>query len=145
MSDACARGGRRRHASGLALLCAKPAPMGRRRDLLIELVNDEPAHRVDEKDAVIDDGIGGHKRHAPSLRPSSTYPQLSTGRRAGEHAEPVTTKHTTTSAGNTDSLALRAALGRSLMLMAQLIGAAFLLLCVAPLLARDPGARRSSR
>jgi len=31
------------------------------------------------------------------------------------------------------------------MLMAQLIGAAFLLLCLAPLLARDPDARGSSR
>jgi hypothetical protein len=31
------------------------------------------------------------------------------------------------------------------MLMFELIGAAFLLLCVAPLLARDPRARRSSR
>jgi hypothetical protein len=31
------------------------------------------------------------------------------------------------------------------MLTVQLIGAALLLLCVAPLLARDPGARRSSR
>jgi hypothetical protein len=31
------------------------------------------------------------------------------------------------------------------MLIFQLIGAAFLLLCLAPLLARDPGARRSSR
>jgi hypothetical protein len=31
------------------------------------------------------------------------------------------------------------------MLMVELIGAAFVLLCVAPLLARDPGARRSSR
>jgi len=31
------------------------------------------------------------------------------------------------------------------MLMAQLIGAAFLLLCIAPLLARDPGAQRPSR
>jgi hypothetical protein len=31
------------------------------------------------------------------------------------------------------------------MLMVQLIGAAFLLLCLAPLLARDPAVHRSSR
>jgi len=31
------------------------------------------------------------------------------------------------------------------MLMAELIGAALLLLCLAPLLARDPAARRPSR
>jgi hypothetical protein len=31
------------------------------------------------------------------------------------------------------------------MLTAQLIGAAFIVLCVVPLLARDPTARRSSR
>jgi len=31
------------------------------------------------------------------------------------------------------------------MLMAQLIGAALVLLCLVPLLARDPGARHSSR
>ena len=31
------------------------------------------------------------------------------------------------------------------MLTVQLIGAAFLLLCIAPLLSRDPGARRLTR
>jgi hypothetical protein len=45
----------------------------------------------------------------------------------------------------TAALYRRGEIGDSSMLTFQLVGAAFLLLCLAPLLARDPNVRRSSR
>jgi len=48
----------------------------------------------------------------------------------------------TTSSGNMKPLACAAKSGEDAMLTFQLVGAAFLLLCLAPLLARDPRVRR---
>jgi len=55
------------------------------------------------------------------------------------------TKHGRTSGGNIAGLSLAQDRGDRLMLTFQLIGATFLLLCLAPLLTRDPTMRRPAR
>ena len=95
---------------------------------------------------------------APRRRDRLTAPLLvplrhnsSTGRsRPGRivlwsKARPTPTKQYATSGGNTGRLASATSSGEMRMLTVQLIGAAFLLLCIAPLLSRDPGARRLTR
>src|SRR5262245_36557523 len=81
-------------------------------------------------------GGRGHLRHI------HTYPQ---GPAAARAMRPQWRRNTSRHQPETPTHYGPLSIGRQLMLMAELIGAALLLLCLAPLLARDPAARRPSR